>query len=421
MRQGDAPLHDELAAAVERVLREQARRNRLTVANIRVFALVVVAALDYVYHLYPLATIGLSQFSVANAQLAAAWALVALAIMVLLRRGWYVQSLSWLLPILDGVIICSLFSTIFITTHTPAGGIDLHPVIVTAAVCTFLAGSSGLSLSRRAAILTTAMSVAIFAWVSFLIGYTFAQAAFVCGMILSAGLLALRMTAIVRRAVESETRRVILQRFLPASLVDADPGAALAMIAQPRQVEATVLVSDLRGFTAYAEHAPPGEVLAFLNRVQGGFAAAVREHGGTVDKFMGDGMLAVFGAPEALSGHAGRALAAARAMLALTATLNEERTLRGEPDIRVGIGIHTGEIIVGCLGSGARLELTIIGDAVNAASRLEGNTKDLGVDLLISEAAAILTGQLGVSSLLRPAGEFCLRGRQQPLKVFTLS
>lgn len=420
MNSMESTQQDELAASVERVLLDQARRSELFISYVRSLALVLAAGLDYLFYLDPRTTLGLDRFSLLNAALAAVWCAPALVVMAGLRRGWYRPSLRWALPLLDGLAVFSLIAATFMTA-VPAGSPDLHPVVVTASVCTFLAITGALRLSRLSALLTTLMGVILFAYVSYLVSYTLAQTAFVCVMIASAGVLGLHIADVARRAVESETRRIILQRFLPAKLVTADAAEALGMISRPRQVDATILVSDMRGFTAFAENAAPEAVLAFLNRLQGAFAAAVREQGGAVDKFIGDGMLAVFGVMEPLPDHAVHALEAARAMLAAVSRLNAERARTGESAIGVGIGVHSGEVIAGCLGSGLRLELTVIGDAVNTASRLESSTKDLGVALLVSEASAKLIAAQGgaYAAMLKPAGEISLRGRQQRLRVFT--
>ena len=102
-----------------------------------------------------------------------------------------------------------------------------------------------------------------------------------------------------------------------------------------------------------------------LNEVQGALADAVRTHGGMVDKFMGDGMLAVFGAPEKREDHADCAVAAAESMLVAVRRI--------APDVRLGIGVHTGEVVIGCLGSGPRMEFTVLGDTVNTAARMESH------------------------------------------------
>ena len=105
---------------------------------------------------------------------------------------------------------------------------------------------------------------------------------------------------------------------------------------------------------------PPGEVLDYLNEVQGRLADIVTRHGGTVDKFLGDGMLAVFGAPRQMADHAQLGIEAATEIISSIAALNRERRGRGEPAAEIGLGVHTGSVIAGCVGGGARLEFTVL-------------------------------------------------------------
>jgi adenylate cyclase len=168
--------------------------------------------------------------------------------------------------------------------------------------------------------------------------------------------------------------------------------------------------------------APP-EAFALLNEVQGGFARAVQNEGGTVDKFLGDGMLAVFGAPEPQEDHAARAIEAAIEIRRIIVQVNERRAKEDLPALKIGVAVHSGPVVTGCLGSGARLEFTVIGDTVNTASRLEGATKDKGVDVLISgETAKRFGEQAGEQelSVLEPLGDIPIRGRKEPLAVNAL-
>jgi class 3 adenylate cyclase len=166
-------------------------------------------------------------------------------------------------------------------------------------------------------------------------------------------------------------------------------------------------VTDLRRFTALSESMEPAAVMELLSRVQGRLAEEVRRRGGTVDKFMGDGMLAVFGAPEALEDHAGAALAAAREMV---------EAVRGM-GLALGVGVHTGPVVAGCLGSGARLEFTVLGDTVNTASRLQDLTKEVGAPLCASGDTVTAAGGAERHGLLE-RGEIALRGRAAPVRVF---
>ena len=171
---------------------------------------------------------------------------------------------------------------------------------------------------------------------------------------------------------------------------------------------------------------PPSQVLDYLNEVQGRLADIVAKHGGTVDKFMGDGILAVFGAPRHVADHAQLGIAAATEIISSIASLNRERRGRGEPAAEIGLGVHTGSVIAGCVGSGARLEFTVLGDAVNATSRLEGLTKEMGVTALVSEETVRRASNetRGVRDYilgrLTRRGEVSIRGRIAPLSVYSL-
>jgi class 3 adenylate cyclase len=227
------------------------------------------------------------------------------------------------------------------------------------------------------------------------------------------GLLGMWMTDVVRTSMRSEVARTILTRFVAPTVVDRAHKDPLKLITEPRSMDSTVVVTDLRGFTSLSERAPPPVVLEFLNRVQGTLADVVHRHGGTIDKFMGDGMLAVFGAPEPQADHAARAIRAAADMVNAVHAIDRGSDAR----VRIGVGVHSGEVVAGCLGSGAKLEFTVIGDTVNTASRLETLTKEKGVSALVSEETLRRAeGSKGLPPLA-PVGEVVLRGRAAPLSV----
>jgi adenylate cyclase len=220
--------------------------------------------------------------------------------------------------------------------------------------------------------------------------------------------------------------RTIFRRFLPEHLVEQARHDPLGAIGEPHVIDATVLFTDLRNFTGLVETMPPGQVLDYLNDVQGLLASIVTKHGGTVDKFLGDGMLAVFGAPRHMEHHAQLGIAAATEIISSVAALNRERRARGEPAAEIGLGVHTGSVIAGCVGSGARLEFTVLGDAVNATSRLEGLTKEMGVTALVSEETVRQAGseprgvRASLLGRLTRRGEVAIRGRIAPLSVYSL-
>ena len=169
-----------------------------------------------------------------------------------------------------------------------------------------------------------------------------------------------------------------------------------------------VMFSDIRGYTGRSEHASPEQVIGFLNRYFDRVVPVIHSHGGTVVSFMGDGIMAVFGAPNTLPNPCESAYAASIAMLAQVRASNFELEARGEQPIRVGIGLHAGEGVSGHVGSAARHEYSVIGDVTNVASRLEGLTKELGYQLVCSAAVAERLPQRGG---LVPLGARSIKGR----------
>jgi adenylate cyclase len=187
--------------------------------------------------------------------------------------------------------------------------------------------------------------------------------------------------------------------------------------AETRAVDATLVVTDVRAFVAWGEGKEPGEVTDFLQEIRDTLADVVRAHHGTVDKFVGDGMLAVFGAPEPLPDHAAEALAAAREILA---RIRRIRDTEGN-GVRIGVGVHSGEILVGWLGSGPDAELVVLGETVNIATRLEAKTKEYVVDLLVSAETVdrIEARDGGRVAGLVPLGGVPIRGRAEALQVLS--
>lgn len=149
--------------------------------------------------------------------------------------------------------------------------------------------------------------------------------------------------------------------------------------------EICVLFSDIRDFTRRSEGQQPHETISLLNRYFGEMTEAVHAHYGTVDKFIGDGMMAFFGAPNLLDNPSENAFAAARDMLHRLDILNQQLAIEGVEEIRIGIGLHFGNAVIGHVGSDARHEYTAIGDAVNVAARIEGLSKSVGYTIVCSE------------------------------------
>jgi adenylate cyclase len=191
---------------------------------------------------------------------------------------------------------------------------------------------------------------------------------------------------------------------------------ALARLGGQRR-EMTVLFSDIRGFTTVSERGEPEEIVAILNEYFTRMVDIVFRHKGTLDKFVGDMVMALFGAPLDDPDHADHAVEAALDMIAELAVLNARWKAAGRPELDIGIGINTGPMIAGNIGSEAIMSYTVIGDAVNLGSRLESLNKQYGTRIIISEATrARLTG----SYVFKPLGDVVVKGKTQPVEIFEL-
>jgi adenylate cyclase len=177
----------------------------------------------------------------------------------------------------------------------------------------------------------------------------------------------------------------------------------------------TILFSDIRGFTSIAETMTPEQVVSFLNAYFSEMVDAVMEQGGVLDKFLGDGLMAVFGSFGDQPDHARRAVLTGLRMKALLAKINGERAVHGKPPFDIGIGIHTGEVVVGNIGSKQRLEFTHIGDGVNTASRVQALNKEYHTTMLVTGATY---EALDGSFMVRPVGEVTLRGKTKALPIY---
>lgn len=223
-------------------------------------------------------------------------------------------------------------------------------------------------------------------------------------------------------AFERQRVRDTFARFVPANVVDQvlEQAGGEARLGGVRR-ECTVLFSDIRGFTSYSESRPPGEVVEVLNRYLGQMTDAIMDHGGTLIAYMGDGIMAVFGAPIEQPDHADRALAAAREMLdvRLPAFCEWMREAGRGDGFRMGIGLNSGEVMSGQVGSVRRMEYTTIGDTVNTASRLEGMTKGTEHQLFVADSTRqALTRE--VPGLIH-VGDFAVRGREREIGIWSLA
>jgi len=182
-----------------------------------------------------------------------------------------------------------------------------------------------------------------------------------------------------------------------------------------RLFEITVLFSDLRGFAATAECSQPAELIGLLNEFHSRMVEAVFAHQGTLDKYIGDGLMAYFGAPVAQPDHALRALRCALEMQAALAELNRTRILQDKPSLRLSIGLHTGPAVVGTIGAANRREFTAVGDTVNLAARLENLTRYYDATVLLSGETARNVGDTCEVVFL---AETYVKGRSERVRLF---
>jgi len=215
------------------------------------------------------------------------------------------------------------------------------------------------------------------------------------------------------RLAREEVARANYSRFLPEYVVKQ-------MLENPESFKLggvnqtiTILFADIRGFTRISEHAPPEKIVSLLNRYFSAMTDIIFAHGGTLDKYLGDGLMALFGAPTTTPEDASNALNAAVAMQRRILGINQELRDEGLPEIGVGMGLHTGEVIVGYIGSERRSEYTAIGDTVNTSSRLESNAH--GGEILISDATAKAARS---RYKLQPREPITVKNREQPVVLW---
>jgi adenylate cyclase len=221
------------------------------------------------------------------------------------------------------------------------------------------------------------------------------------------GELAASFNAMVAGLDERERLRDAFGAFVDPALTERVVAEGTDL--RGEMVEVSMLFLDVRGFTAMAERAPPHEAVARLNALYESVVPVILRHGGHANKFIGDGLLAVFGAPDRHADHAARAVAAALEIAA--------RVRQGAAgDLRVGIGVNSGSVMVGTIGGGGRRDFTVIGDAVNTAARVEAATRLTGDDILITETTLRALGRSGDEFEERPSTP--LRGKSTTVRLY---
>jgi len=225
---------------------------------------------------------------------------------------------------------------------------------------------------------------------------------------------------IARYAREKLQRRFIHQAFahyLSPKVIDQLVRGEHKLELGGVKKELSILFSDIRGFTTLSEQTPPEQLVPFLNEYLTAMTDIVLESDGVLDKYIGDAVMAFWGAPVDQPDHAVRAATVALRMKRRLEELHGEWKRAGKPIINIGIGINTGEVIVGNMGSRQRFDYTVIGDAVNLAARLESQTKEQGVTIIVSETTR---AKLGDAFVVRALGDVTVKGKHQPVNIYEL-
>ncbi len=346
------------------------------------------------------------------------WLLIALGLRVAVRRigakGW-LRSLALVLDVLAMSLVFPMSSSY----AADAAVAERFSLYVFGASLVAILAINFLRDDASSALVGSAAAIAAFFGVLLpLRGFEPAQLP-VAIILALMGVIGAAMARQTRTTLETFARTRLLRRYVPEQLlsevVDAAPDS---MGLAGREREVTILASDLRGFTAMSERLSPGEVIRQLNDYHRAMLEVVHRHGGMLDKFIGDGMLVVFGLNDRDAAPGAKAaVACAREMLSALAEHNTARADEGLADLRAGIGVHTGAVVAGSIGAADRMEFTVIGDTVNTAARLEGLTKEAGVSVLVSAATAEL---LGDGADVEELSTMSVRGKQDALKVFAL-
>lgn len=221
--------------------------------------------------------------------------------------------------------------------------------------------------------------------------------------------------------MEKRKTRATFSRYVSADVVDElmkNPDEV--MLGGKKQV-ITIMFADIRGFTAFSENKDPVDVITRLNEYLTAMTDSIQSHGGTLDKYLGDGLMAFFGAPLYYEDHVERAVKVAREIQQKVVELNEKWAEQGAVPLLVAVGINTGPVVVGNVGSPERMDYTLIGEDANLASRVEALTKLFETLVLVSERSYNLLPEGDVKDSLRYVGEELVKGFTQPIKVYSFT
>nr|WP_199773003.1 adenylate/guanylate cyclase domain-containing protein [Ensifer adhaerens] len=347
----------------------------------------------------------------------------------------YLPGRSWLTTLF--VVLDALLVALLLYAHILAGPVTAnHNLTTTSLVVAFiLLVHVGLKLERRLVLLFS--GIVLTSWVTMLaltaarhdaagplslLGAFFNQD---LGLTVSFGFTAFAIYLLARdhdrtrkEALKADQRRQNLSRFFSPLVVSAlqEQGDALGL----ERRSAAIMFVDLRDFTSFAEAAPAPELAFVLAEYRQLVSQTIFEHGGTVDKFIGDGVMAVFGQPRPKDDDADRALACALDLVDILADWKNHNALNNHPVLDAGIGLHYGTVVGGVLDSGCHSEFTVIGDAVNVAQRLENLSKSFDAPLVVSDALMARLQTAAPPADWVSQTDVALPGRRLPVDVWYL-
>jgi adenylate cyclase len=317
------------------------------------------------------------------------------------------------------IVVCSFLALVFLRSRVPASSLSFMSIGLQVLAVIL----SGLRFSTRAVVVTGVAALACHLLLHLFlascpspIGSYFVPSLVLAVVLIGAATACVTyiVSSMIRLHRES-VRKERLSRFLAPEVVE-EISTRPELLHQATETRvATILFADIRGFTTLSEQHPVQEIGRILNACLEEMTSAIMDNQGMVDKYIGDAIMGVFGVPVATSDHAIQATRAALEMQRRLSKVNLILTREGKPEVSIGVGIHTGEVIAGAIGSSRRLEYTVIGDTVNVASRIESMTRQYPEGILLSSSTQELIQD---SIKLKEVATTQLKGRKQPVTLF---